>query len=127
MTESHLLSNIILSPQYCSFCVGSPQGRKGVECEYYSKCLNLVRPGFEIPKDKKKIETYIKHYNGSKPLYEIAEIIWEEKDTEKIKEKANQVDTIEPLPNVLMMPLARRLDEEYLKNKVKDLRECAQR
>lgn len=128
MGESHLFSRIMLSPQYCSFCSGSPTGKKGEDCKYYPRCLDLVSPGFEIPQDKEKIETYVKNYNEGKPLYEIAQIIWEEEDPDKIKEKANRVDidTVEPFPDILSMPLGDGLDEKHVKNKVKELKECAQ-
>ncbi|UCG95512.1 MAG: hypothetical protein JSV92_00470 [archaeon] len=95
----------------------------------------MVDPGFEIPKDKEKIETYIKHYDEGKPLYEIAQIIWEEKDPGKIKERANRVDIdkIEPFPDILPMPLKalvskvdkREIARKYLGKKVKELEECA--
>lgn len=127
MTESSLFSSIVL-PSICNYCNGSASGKKNRECEYFFDCEKLVWDGFEIPKTKEKINSYIENYRNGKSFFEIAKLIWGIEDPETIRTTAqeyqshnNTIQIVGP-DNILMGKLSESEEPSvYMEKKLKEL------
>jgi len=126
MSESSLFSNVVL-PTICNYCNGI-NGNKGRNCKDFFYCTKLVWDGFEIPKDKEKIDSYVESYKSGKSFSEIARLIWNEKDPEAIRTKAQEYqghnNTIQVVgsDNILMGKLSESEEPSiYMKKKLKEL------
>ncbi len=103
---------------YCSFCSNA---QKGVDCDHYNWCSEVMFS--KIPKEREKIEKFIKmYYKEKRPLFKIAQEIWEEKDPERIVEKQANYEgekiKVIPVPDILFVPL-KEVDEYMEKMKKK--------
>lgn len=122
MSESSLFSSLALVAYCHSYCTGSPPGKKDEECQYWRNCRTIILPGFEIPKDPEKFETYIEELGKGTPLYEIAEEIWESEDPDQILRISKDSDTV-ALPHPILLPLADERREKTLRKEINKIRE----
>jgi hypothetical protein len=126
--HSLLWDGVVLGVSICPYCNGFPEGKRHYDCKKLGYCGEMNSDSFQIPKDKGKIQTFLTEYQGGKDFFEIAKLMWEEKDPEKIAEKArsckDKIRVLHDIGDMMMTKLSAedKTHEEYMKDKIEELR-----
>ena len=111
---------LIALSTYCDYC----SGEGDVKCKYYYHCAEIMPYGFMIPKKKEKIKKFIEDYKSGKVLFEIAQDIWEAKEPEEIREKAERCkNKIKVFPGTDLFSMKLSEVSNYMDKRLKKLEE----
>lgn len=125
--HSLLWDGVVLGASICPYCNGSPVGKRHYDCQKFNYCGDFNHDSFQIPCDKNKIQTFLTEYQSGKDFFEIAKLMWEEKNPEKIAEKArgckNKISFAPDIGDLMMTKLSEdKSHDEYIKDKIEELR-----